>query len=85
MNRFCIYHDSLRLARQHGDEAAIRSLQREIRRLRNNELISEMTARGPAEVIHRIRLVAQEPTYSGVFARRVLRRLQSAAFETVIR
>jgi hypothetical protein len=77
--------DALRLARQHDDERAIHSLQREIRRRRNDELIAEMTALGPVEVLRRIRLVAQEPTYSGAFARQVLRRLQLAASEPVIR
>jgi hypothetical protein len=43
--------DALRLARQHDDERAIHSLQREIRRRRNDELIAEMTALGPVEVL----------------------------------
>ena len=76
-----IYHDALRLARQHGDEQAIRSLQSAIARLRDDELMAEMTALGPTEAIRRIRIVAQQNSFIGAFARRVLRQLQPAVFE----
>jgi hypothetical protein len=79
-----IYHDALRLARQHDDEQAIRSLRATIARLRDDEMMAEMAALGPTEALRRIRLVAQEPTYSGAVARRVLRQLQPAAFEQAV-
>lgn len=79
------YKGALAIARQRGDEPTMRSLQREISRLHDDDLIAEMTALGPVEVIRQIRLVAQEPTYSGTVARRILGRLQPSAFEPAIR
>jgi hypothetical protein len=74
------YRDALFLARQHGDDRAIRSLQCEIRRLRHAAMLAELTALGAAEMLRRIRLVAQQDNYSGAIARRILRELQPAAF-----
>ena len=76
-----IYHDALRLAQQRGDEPAIRSLQAAIARLHDDALMAEIAALGPAEALRRIRIVAQQDSFSGAFARRVLRQLQPAAFE----
>jgi hypothetical protein len=72
--------DVYRDARQCDDEVAARSLQREIMRQFHAELLAEVEAIGPMEVLRRIRIVAQEPTESGAFARRVLRQLMPAAF-----